>query len=390
MADQLSNDLASLRIQKEEAPPTNRGKWLVIAAIVLGLGAGLWVLTTTLSSRVFKTEVRATSIELVSPAQGSVDLTSTGYVVAQTSSQVAAKLPGRVASVAVKEGDTVKAGQVIVQLADAEQRVAEAGAKARMESARATLADLKNQLEREKKLLAGGASVPATVEDLQAKVNAQEAAARAAEADYDAAKVNLGYMTIAAPIDGRVVSKPVEVGEFVGPGTAPVVEISDFSTLKVETDVPEARLSKAKVGAPAEIVLDAFPDRRFRGEVTDIVPKVNRAKATVVVKVKFVDPTDGVLPEMAARVSFLSAPLDAASMKEPPKLYVPASAVTERSGSKVVFRIEDGRARMATVVLGDKFGNGFELKSGPSSGTRVVADPPSSLGDGDPVKEKVD
>ena len=64
----------------------------------------------------------------------------------------------------------------------------------------------------------------------------------------------------------------------------------------VETDVPEQRLHLVQIGRPAEIVLDAFPDRRYRGKAIEIVPRVNRAKATATVKVTFVDPSEGVLP----------------------------------------------------------------------------------------------
>jgi HlyD family secretion protein len=91
---------------------------------------------------------------------------------------------------------------------------------------------------------------------------------------------------------------------------------------------------------------------------------------------------------MAARVSFLSAPLDAAAMKEPPKVVLPASAVTERGGSKVVFRIEDGRARMVPVALGPPVGSGFEVVTGPKEGARLVANPSPALADGDTIKEK--
>ncbi len=390
MADQLSNDLASLTIKRDDAPPGNRSRWVVILAVLAVLGLVGAVAAWTLGNHVFKTEVRATEIQLVSPSQGSVDLTSTGYVVAQITSKVAAKIAGRIASVSVREGDRVKAGQVLVKLDDAEQRIAATAARARMETARATLADLRTQLAREKRLLAGGASAPATVEDLEARVTTQESATKAAEADSEAAQLALGYATITAPINGTVVTKPLETGEFVGPGTAEVVEISDFSSLLVETDVPEARLSRVKPHGPAEIVLDAWPDRRFRGEVVEVSPRINRAKATVIVKVKFVDAAEGVLPEMAARVSFLAAALDATAMKEPAKLMVPEKAVAERGGAKVVFRIDGDRVRMTPVTLGPKFASGFELVSGPPGGTRVVLEPPPALGDGMPVKERND
>ena len=114
----------------------------------------------------------------------------------------------------------------------------------------------------------------------------------------------------------------------------------------VETDIPEGAPARwSKVGSPCEIVLDAFPGKRYRGEAVEISPRVNRAKATVGVKVKFVDDADGVLPDMSARVSFLTQALDADALAAKPKTVVPASALAERGGAKVVFVLEgDSRA----------------------------------------------
>jgi multidrug efflux pump subunit AcrA (membrane-fusion protein) len=156
----------------------------------------------------------------------------------------------------------------------------------------------------------------------------------------------------------------------------------------VETDVPEGRLHLLKVGDPAEIVLDAFPTERHRGRVAGVSPRVNRAKATVTVKVAFIDPSKGALPDMAARVSFLEAELDDEARKEPARVIVPANAITERDGNKVVFVVEDGALRMNAVELGDEFGNGFELVSGPPAGAQVVREPSRELQDGQKVKQK--
>jgi multidrug efflux pump subunit AcrA (membrane-fusion protein) len=166
------------------------------------------------------------------------------------------------------------------------------------------------------------------------------------------------------------------------------VEIADFDTLMVETDVPEQRLHMVTVGGPAEIVLDAFPSRRYRGRTEEITPQVNRSKATVIVRVAFVDEKTGVLPEMAARVSFLNKPLDPEALKQPPKIIVPSGAVADRGGGKVVFAVEDDVVRMLPVKLGPSFGRGFELVDGPRPGTRLVSAPPETMADGQRVKEK--
>jgi hypothetical protein len=119
-----------------------------------------------------------------------------------------------------------------------------------------------------------------------------------------------------------------------------------------------------------------------------VSPKLNRAKATGTVKVKFVDGVDGVLPEMAARVSFLAKPLDANELAAPPKKISPANAVVDRNGEKVAFVFADGKAKMVRLQLGAPFGAGFELLGDPAVGTKLIKDPPANLVDGQEVKEK--
>jgi HlyD family secretion protein len=403
MKDQLSSDLASLRIQRDENPDARSGRRRWLAAVMALLvatcvGVPAWQL---FGARVFKTDVEVTEIRFVSPAQAQIQVTSSGFVAARSESKVGARLSGRVAEVLVREGDAVELGQVLVRLDDADARMAiaaararAAAARARVQSAVATQAETRRTYERERGLAEKGAALRSTVEDLEGRALALDETANAARADAAAAaaelsqlELNLEYMTVTAPIAGVVVSDPVDVGELVGPTTAPVLELADFTTLVVETDVPEARLGLVERGGPAEIVLDAWPAVRHRGRVTEISPRVNRAKATVVVRVEFTDPVEGVLPDMAARVSFLAGELDAEAVKEPPRLFVPASAVVERGGDKVVFRIDDGAARLERVTLGPAMSGGFELLAGPGDGTRVIAAPPSSIDDGYPVRE---
>jgi multidrug efflux pump subunit AcrA (membrane-fusion protein) len=122
--------------------------------------------------------------------------------------------------------------------------------------------------------------------------------------------------------------------------------------------------------------------------VHEITPKVDRAKATVLVKVEFVDEKTGVLPDMSARVSFLSSELDAAAAKAPPKTIVPNEAVVTQGGAKLVYVVDDGKVRATPVTLGPAFGSGFELARGPTPGTRVVKNPSPDLADGQPIKER--
>ena len=132
----------------------------------------------------------------------------------------------------------------------------------------------------------------------------------------------------------------------------------------------------------------AFPTKRYRGKAVEVTPTVNRTKATVTVKVAFVDENEGVLPEMAARVSFLAGELDKEAMKAPPKTIVPGTAVVDVQGTKVVYRLESGAVRITPVTLGPAFGTGFEVQSGVSSGTKIVNNPPQGLADGQKIKER--
>jgi HlyD family secretion protein len=399
----LTSDLASLRIRREEDP--NRPKPLrtvLYALVAIALVAAAWFFGyPALEGRVFKTEVAVTEVSMVSPAQASVTVTSTGYVVPQLISKVGAKVPGRVAKVFVKEGSVVKAGDVLVELEAVGQRSSVSAAssrataaQARVDTARANLAEIQQQVDRNRALVDKGAIGKAALEDLEARakaldqaVKAAEAEARATQADVSPLKAALQDLTIKAPIDGTIITKPVQVGELVGELNN-IAEIADFGSLLVETDVPEGRLYLIKPGSPCEISLDAYPDRRYRGMTREIGKRVERSKATVIVKVAFVDPMEGVLPDMSARTSFLSQEVSAEAIKEKPKKIVPGAALADRNGTKVVFVIGDGVIKMAPVKIGAPFGQGFELVEGPAPGTRLVANPTNELSDGQRIKEK--
>jgi HlyD family secretion protein len=376
---------------------------LVVLGLLAGAIAAAWVWGYPyVQARLFKPEVDVTQIALVSSAEADVQLTSTGYVVPQRISRVGAKITGTLAKVHVEQGDVVEAGQVIAELEAADMEAAlktarsrVALAKAQAATAKAELADAKRKAKRERGLATQGVAAAETADDLEARVTAAEtllaaanAAVKAAQAVVDALSVNIGYLEITAPISGTVVGKPATQGELVGQMAATIAELADFSSLVVETDVPEARLHLVHEGGPCEIMLDAFPGESWRGRVREITPRVDRAKATVTVKVEFLDPVDRVLPDMAARVNVLVKELEAKEDREPPKIVVPATAIADRNGAKVVFVLEEDVARMRPVTLGEPVGSGFQLVDGPPAGTTLVREPSAELADGQKVSRK--
>lgn len=409
--DSLSSDLASLRIPRGEQPPGQRSRMLrpVIGALALlaALAAGAVLAWPYVEARLFKSEVTVTRIALVSPVSASTTLTASGYVVPQVVSKVAAKLPGRVAKLLVHEGDKVSKDQVLMELDAADQvsqlaqaRSRLAAARARVETARASLAETELQLERERPLAQAGVSPRSAVEDLQARARSLRAALEAAHADVQVAKadeeaaaVARDYMIIRSPIAGTVIHRPLQVGEVVGYSAAGALlnlaDVADLDSDMVEVDVPEARLHLVRRGAPAEIALEAFPGRRFRGEVAEFGRQVDRAKASLTVRVRFVDPKEGVLPDMAARVSFLTRPPTQEQLHAAEFSVVPANALVARGDEKGVLVVsEDGRVRWQAVSLGDPTGDGFVMKAGPAPGTRIVSQPPATLQDGMTIKER--
>lgn len=404
---QLSSDLAALKIDREPAAPGRRSfpSWLLWLLVVGVIGlVGYFVAYPKLQDVLHTTKVATGEVQLISPAQAQVQLTSTGYVVALINAKVAAKVPGRIAEIYVEEGQIIAKGAKVARLEDIDQKSAlaasrarAAAARARIATARASLNETKLTLKRELQMVASGVSPKAVADDLQARVDSLAAAvsaaaaeAAAAEADTRSLEVQLGSYEIVSPISGTVVDKLVEVGEGVSPGfgTPGVVEVVDMDSLVVEIDVPESRLAQVVLDGPAEIVLDAYPAQRMRGAVKEIGRRVNRAKATVPVKVRFVDRPKEVLPDMAARVSFLSAALDEKTLALPPRLVVPAAAVVSRSGAEVVFVVDDGEVRMTTVKAGPPNGDVRDLETPIPAGTKVVLSPPASLRDGQKVKEQ--
>jgi RND family efflux transporter MFP subunit len=410
--DNLADELASLRIdrgKKGALAAENKSSgalWVGGLLLIAALGGGGWLIFREGSNRMFPDEVELGTVTLVSPAQEEVTLVATGYVYPKKKATVAPKTVGRLARLLVEEGDVVKENQVIAELETAEPmaqsqqiRADIAAAQARVERARADLADAEAKATREEDLLKKGAGTPASRDDAnlrtgtaRAQLRAAEAEVRAVEARHAANSVQLENTKVRAPFSGTVVRKLAEVGEVLAPAIAGsqqgVVQLASLDDQEVWADVSEAQFSKVKVGTPAEIILDAFPDKRFRGQVTDIRPAVDRSKASVQVKVKFLDDIKGVLPDMAAKVSFLAHALGEAQLKAAPKLVAPADAVVDKGGKKVLYTIDEGHAREIAVVVAGPIGSMVELKSGPITGTRVVRHPGPEIRDGSSIKEK--
>ncbi|MEW6002581.1 MAG: efflux RND transporter periplasmic adaptor subunit [Nitrospirota bacterium] len=397
-------DLSKLKIDKsaDVVRPRKRRKrfyWFV-AIIVVALMGFLYfkgLFTPAIS-------VGVANVSQIYPSQTFTLLNASGYVVAQRKASVASKVTGRLISLSVEEGSRVKGGQVIARLENEDVLAAKDQAEANLNVARSNLDQTKAELEdatltlnRNKELLRRGFlsqaeydASEARYKNAKAALEATEASIRASMAALQGAKVSVDYTLIRAPFDAVVLTKNADVGDIVTPigaaaeAKAAVVTIADMRSLQVEADVSESNLQQVRIGQPCEIQLDALPDSRFRGVVHMIVPTADRTKATVMVKIRFIDEDKRILPEMSAKVAFLSRAVK--KEEEKPRTALNSAAVITRNGRKLVYLIKENRVVETPVALGEKLGDMLEVLNGVKAGDRVVLKPLEKMRDGLRIK----
>jgi RND family efflux transporter MFP subunit len=376
-------DLASLRIDRSQqgvggSSKTFRSlrKIALWAVVIGGLAAGFLFFRDILNPPI---EVQLATVSLTSQAQANAVLTASGYVVARRKAAVASKGTGTLVFLGVEEGDKVKKGQVIARLDDSDVAATLQRARENLRLAEADLYDAKKTLERQKTLVQRDLIAQAEYDAAEARYKRVVAAIDAAKFGVKEAEVAVENTRIIAPFDGTVLKKNADVGEIVAPlagaasSKAAVVTIADMSSLEVEADVSEANITRVVPDQSCEITLDAYPQHRYPGTVTKIVPTADRAKATVLVKIKFNSYDQRVLPEMGAKITFLAAGTAASEMSRNPVLTAPAAAVANRNNRQVVFQVHDDRAAEIPVVLGQRLGNLVEIKQGLKEGDKVIA-----------------
>ncbi len=270
---------------------------------------------------------------------------------------LAARVMGRVAKLHAPIGGSVAAGAPVITL--------EAGEiEARLQQARAQLAQIERDLARETTLVAQGASsaeVARTLEDRR----------RAAQAAVQEVETLASYTTIAAPFAGVITGRRVEVGDLAVPG-APLLELEGPTRLRAEAQVPESLPSPA-VGATVAVRLDAAV---VEGRLAELSPSADPATRTRLAKIDLPDPA-GARSGQFVRVLWPAG--------ERRGLFVPASAVTRFGQMERVWVVEDGRARLRLVRTADADAGRVEILAGLSAEERIVLAPPATLRDGQPV-----
>lgn len=387
-------DLSGLRIdhdRHELVTERKLGKYYILAAILFVAVIGYLWFTGTFAAT---PEVETTVATMIYPSSANAVLTASGYVVAQQKASIASKATGRLILLTVEEGDKVKKSQIIGQIEDQDVVATLGQVRANYEMAKADLNDAKQWLDRQRALFASGSASQAELDAADARLNRVTASIKSAQASVVSSEVALENTRIRAPFDGTVLTKNANIGEVVAPfaagagSRAAVVTIADMSSLEVEADVSESNITRVKLDAPCEISLDAYPDKRYQGFVHKIVPTADRAKATVMTKIRFKDRDEHVLPEMSAKVTFLSKEIEKTEAQATPKLTVPSSSIATREGRDVVLVVRDGRITETAVRVNGRIGDRSIITEGLSQGDQIVLRPDPSLTSGSKVKVK--
>lgn len=347
---------------------------------------------------------QAVSVALAARRPFPVVYRVSGTVRGTSTATLSSKATGAIRSVAVRAGDSVRAGQVLAELEASDVRAGVARARAAVATATAARLESQNALEgaranarlsqstheRSQALLgqqvisqaefdaseASFKSASAQAEMAQARVQVATSSLAEAEAALQESQSLLGYTKVTAPFTGRVLERLVDPGALASPGM-PLLVLSEDDRLRVETSVSESQLPGLELGDSAQIDLQGHA-QPLTGAVSEIVPNVDPASRAFVVKLDLPPLSPSPRPGSFARVEF--------TLAAEPRLVVASAAISRFGALDRVFVVEDGKARLRMVTLGEAAAGVTQVLSGLAEGEPVVLSPASELRDGSVVQ----
>jgi len=405
LIDQLRID----RPQFDDQPRTRWWLWILILIIFLIAGFFGWQ-WWQLQQRPVVVPIQAEQVTVKAAGQQISVLDASGYVVARRQATVSSEVTGKLAEVLVEEGMEVAAGQVLARV-DATTELAQlALAQAQLNSAGSVLKeievqlnDAKRSLNRQRQLMEKGLTSQSLLDEASASVASLEARLLARTDDVAVSRKSLELrqqlldeLTIRAPFDGVVIAKAAQPGEMVSPISAGggftrtgICTIVDMQSLEIEVDVNEAYIQRVRSKHAATAILDAYPDWQIPAEVIAIVPTADRQKATVRVRVGFLQTDRRILPDMGVKVRFLDDQQQRTQSpdEEIQSLKIPASAIYRDKGTDYVFIIVDEQVEKRAVRVSERRSDGVIIASGISGFEKLVSQIPApGLLDGQVVR----
>ena len=449
LTDSKHKDLNKLRIdrsQRTSGEPANWARRTIIGGVAVIILLGVAALAYRWTAREIP-EVEVVHAAAEATDVPGVILSASGYIVAHHKINVNSKVTGRVAWIGVEKGDRVSQGQVLVRLEDDEFRAQVEQAKGTVENAKAYLEELENgsrpqeilqsqhnleearanltndriALDRTRELVEKGVSSKQSLDDATAKYDADQQRVNSLEQAYRLAQIGprpeeierargallqaqgqlafaqsqLEATVIRAPVSGTILERTAEKGELItaqfassaaGGPVGSVVSLANLKDLQVELDIAQDDFSKIGPKQKGIVTTDAYPDRKYQGVVAEISPEANRQKATVQAKVQILNPDEYLRPEMNATVKFLDNEARS-SGSEWSGVVVPASAVRDRGGQKVVLVAFQGKAAERQVRIKATRADGY-LVEGLTGGEDVITAAPPNLHAGQKIRIK--
>ncbi len=406
MADH-ADKISQLKIDRD-APPRSERRLLVpglvaAAAVVVLFG---WLFLRPGSGAVLVETDMARKPPSVAAANSVLD--ASGYVVARRQATVSSKVTGKVVEVLVEEGMRVEQDQVVARLDDTTQQAQLSLALARVESSRALLDEIEAQLrnarlERDRlrdlaaRNLTSRSSVDAaeaTFDQLAARLETGRENVKVAERNVALANDALSNMTIKAPFAGMVVSKNAQPGEMISPVSAGggftrtgICTIIDTDSLEIEVDVNEAYIQRVTPDQQVSATLDAYPDWRIPARVIAIVPTADRQKATVKVRIGFLERDERVLRDMGVKVAFLGNDMARDVQQEIQGVMIASDALRSDASGDYVWMLNDGTAsRRAVRVSGPRDRAQVLVTDGLTAGDTIVRSSERPLVEGQKIK----
>ena len=373
--------------------------WLVLLAVVSG-GAFVYFFVDFEGAQ-DAIEVSVAPVRLESGASAGLSvLDASGYVVARRMATVSSETTGRVVEVLIEEGMRVKQGDLLARLEDDIPRAQLELSQSRLEAGRAAIREIEvnikqAELDLERITALVDRGLVSTSDFDQARLSLDALQARrertleeivVAERELEIQQQYLADMAIRAPFDGVVVAKTAQPGEMISPVSAGggftrtgICTIVDMTSLEVEVDVNEAYINRVKSGQPVEVILNAWPEDRYSAETIAIVPTADRSKATVRVRIGFLDRDARVLPDMGVRVAFLEESLEPTPQMPESRLTIPTSALVREGNASFTLVYTDGVVRRRDVDAGETRASLTDVRSGLRAGEQVVTMPSDQL-----------
>jgi HlyD family secretion protein len=385
-------ELESLRIARAANP--KKPSRIIPAAITLVVlaivgAAGYVVYQKTLGR---PPEVQTAIVSVKQAGQAGTVLTGSGYIVTQHKYIViGTKILGQIIAEPIEEGQRVKVGDLLARIDARDYQAQLRQAYADRDLAEANVVLKQVRAERLRQLYREGVESKDSLDDAENQLSVAEAELNKAIGAIDFAKFNVSQTVITSPINGVVLQKYRELGDTInfggeiqaGGGATDIVQLADLSDLRCEVDINESDIAKVKMGTPATVILDAYPDDPFPATVVKIYPEADRQKGTVKVEVRVLQPDLKVIkPEMSAKVTFQSITTQTAAA---PMVLVPKKAIVTEGSSSSVWVVRGDSAHLVPIIVGREFQEGVEVKQGLSGGEMVIVVPSATIKEGQEV-----